>query len=139
MSTSMADFNQQVIDEFRANQGQVGGMFAAMPLVLLHHVGVKSGAERVVPLAYLEDDGRYVIFGSKAGAPTHPAWYHNIVASPATTIEVGDQSLSVMASEAEGAERDRLYSAMAERSAQFGEYAEKTDRMIPVIVLTPTG
>jgi len=138
MSTSQGEFNAKVIDEFRANGGHVGGMFEAMPLLLLHHTGARSGASRVNPLACLSDDGRYVVFASKAGAPTHPDWYHNLKANPNTTIEVGTDTIDVVAREATGAERDRLYSTQAERSPQFTEYAEKADRVIPVVVLTPT-
>jgi deazaflavin-dependent oxidoreductase (nitroreductase family) len=137
MSTSPADFNTQVIEEFRANDGKVGGMFAAMPIVLVHHKGAKSGIDRVNPLAYLEDDGRYVVFASKGGAPDHPAWYHNLVMHPNTKIEVGTETIEVVASEAHGDERHRLYRAVTEALPQFGEYAEKTDRTIPVMVLTP--
>lgn len=136
----MADFNTQVIEEFRANDGQVGGPFSHLELLLLHHTGAKSGQERVAPLAYLEDNGRYVIFASKAGAPTNPAWYHNLLAHPETTIELGKDTIHVTATEATGAERDRLYSAQAERVPQFADYVEKAgERVIPVIVLTPDG
>ncbi|HWF49628.1 MAG TPA: nitroreductase family deazaflavin-dependent oxidoreductase [Solirubrobacteraceae bacterium] len=137
MSTSANDFNAHIIEEFRTNDGQVGGPLANMPLVLLHHTGAKSGQSRVNPLAYLRDDGRYVIFASKAGAPTNPDWYHNLKAHPNTKIEVGTDTLDVTATEASGEERDRLFEKMAENSPQFGEYAEKTDRVIPVMVLTP--
>ncbi len=138
MSTSPADFNAKVIDEFRANSGRVGGSFESMPILLLHHTGAKSGVQRINPLAYHEDGGRYVIFASKGGAPANPAWYHNLTAHPDTTIEVGRQTLPVRASEATDGERDRLFNAQAERLPQFGEYAEKTSRTIPVIVLTPS-
>jgi deazaflavin-dependent oxidoreductase (nitroreductase family) len=137
MSTSPADFNAKVIDEFRANAGHVGGNFDGMPILLLHHTGAKSGAERVNPLAYQADDGRYVIFASKAGAPENPAWYHNLKAKPDATIEVGTQTLAVRAAEADGEERERLFAAQAARMPQFTEYAQKTSRTIPVIVLTP--
>jgi deazaflavin-dependent oxidoreductase (nitroreductase family) len=137
MSTSPADFNAKVIDEFRANDGHVGGRFQDMPLLLVHHVGAQSGAQRVNPVAYQRDGDRYVIFASKAGAPTNPAWYYNLKAHPDTTIEVGDQTLSVHASEATGDERERLYGAQAVRMPQFAEYAQKTSRAIPVLVLTP--
>jgi deazaflavin-dependent oxidoreductase (nitroreductase family) len=138
MSTSPADFNAQIIDEFRAKQGRVGGMFEQMPLLLLHHTGARSGTARVNPLAYQADDGRYVIFASKAGAPTNPDWYHNLKAHPNVTIEVGTDTIDVVASEATGEERERLYRTQAERMPQFAQYAQKTDRVIPVIVLTPT-
>jgi deazaflavin-dependent oxidoreductase (nitroreductase family) len=137
MSTSMEDFNQQIIDEFHANEGRVGGMFERMPLLLLHHTGAKTGASRINPLAYMDDDGRYVIFASKGGAPTNPDWYHNLVANPLATVEVGTDTVSVRAAESVGEERDRLFRSQAERAPQFAEYATKTDRVIPVIVLTP--
>jgi deazaflavin-dependent oxidoreductase (nitroreductase family) len=136
MSTSPADFNAKVIDEFRANAGRVGGNFDGMPILLLHHTGAKSGAERVNPLAYQADDGRYVIFASKAGAPEHPGWYHNLKANPETTIEVGAETLPVLAEEATGAERDRLYATQAERIPQFAEYEKSAGRTIPVMVLS---
>jgi len=138
MSTSPADFNAQIIDEFHANEGRVGGMFEGMPLLLLHHTGAKSGKNRVNPLAYQSDDGRYVVFASKGGAPTNPDWYHNLKAQPNVTIEVGTDRIDVIASEATGDERKRLFRTQAERVPQFAEYEEKAGRVIPVIVLTPT-
>jgi len=137
MSTSMEDFNQQIIDEFHANEGRVGGMFERMPLLLLHHTGAKTGASRVNPLAYMDDDGRYVIFASKGGAPTNPDWYHNLMTNPLATVEVGTDTVSVRAAESVGEERDRLFRAQAERAPQFAEYEKKTKRTIPVIALTP--
>jgi len=137
MSTSPADFNAQIIDEFHSSEGRVGGMFEGMPLLLLHHTGAKSGKSRVNPLAYQADDGRYVIFASKGGAPEHPAWYHNLNANPNASIEVGRDTIDVLASEATGGERERLYRTQAERVPQFAEYEQKTERAIPVIVLTP--
>ena len=138
MSSSPADFNAQIIEEFRANQGRVGGMFQGSTLLLLHHTGAKSGVSRINPLGYLTDGGRYVVFASKAGAPTNPDWYHNLRANPNATIEVGTDTLDVVASEATGEERGRLYSTQAERVPQFAEYQKQTERTIPVIVLTPT-
>jgi deazaflavin-dependent oxidoreductase (nitroreductase family) len=137
MSTSQADFNAPIIEEFRANDGRVGGMFEGMELLLLHHSGAKTGTPRVNPVAYLPDGDRYLIFASKAGAPTNPAWYHNLKAHPNTQIEVGSETLDVVATELEGEERDRLYAKQAEITPQFGEYEKKTDRVIPVIALTP--
>jgi deazaflavin-dependent oxidoreductase (nitroreductase family) len=138
MSASPNDFNAQVIEEFRANQGHVGGMFEHMPLVLLHHTGAKSGTERVNPVAYLRDGDRYVVFASKGGSPTHPAWYLNLKAHPETKIEVGTETLDVVAEEAEGDERERLFNTVAEGSPQFREYAEQAgERQIPVMLLTP--
>jgi deazaflavin-dependent oxidoreductase (nitroreductase family) len=138
MSTSPADFNAQIIDEFHANGGRVGGMFEGTPLLLLHHTGAKSGKSRINPLAYHGDGASYVIFASKAGAPTNPDWYHNLKAHPEVTIEVGTETIDVIASEATGQERERLFRTQAERSPQFAEYEKKTDRLIPVMVLTPT-
>jgi deazaflavin-dependent oxidoreductase (nitroreductase family) len=138
MSTSPQDFNARIIEEFRANQGRVGGPFEGATLLLLHHVGARSGKDRVNPLVYNRDGDRYVVFASKAGAPTNPDWYHNLNANPNVTIEVGTDTIEVAASEASGDERDRLFRAQVERSPQFGEYQSNTDRVIPVIVLTPT-
>lgn len=139
MSTSPDDFNANVIAEFRANQGRVGGPFEGGTLLLLHHVGARTGQNRINPLMYNRDGDRYVVFASKAGAPSNPAWFHNLKANPNTTIEVGTDTIDVVASEASGEERDRLYAAQAERSPQFAEYQNKTDRVIPVVLLTPTG
>jgi len=139
MSTSMNDFNAQIIEEFHANDGRVGGMFEGSTLLLLHHVGAKTGTQRINPLMYSRDGGRYVIFASKAGAPTNPDWYHNLRANPNVSIEVGTDTIDVVASEATGEERDRLFQAQTERSPQFAEYQTKTDRVIPVVLLTPTG
>ena len=137
MSTSPTDFNAQIIDEFRANRGRVGGMFKDTPLLLLHHMGARSGEARVNPVAYFRDGDRYIVYASKAGAPTNPAWYHNLKAHPEVRIEVGEDALDVVATEAEGEERERLFAAQVERSPQFGEYQRKTERMIPVMILTP--
>lgn len=138
MSTSPADFNAKVIDEFHANEGRVGGMFESMPLLLLHHTGAKSGKSRINPLAYQSDDGRYVVFASKGGAPAHPDWYHNLKAQPHVKIEVGTDTFDVVASEAPDEERERLFRTQAERMPQFAEYEQKAGRVIPVMVLTPT-
>lgn len=134
---SMADFNTQVINEFRENGGKVGGMFEGIPIVLVHHVGARSGAARVAPLAYLADGDNYAIFASKGGAPQNPGWYHNLKASPHTTIELGDRTLAVVAEEATGEERDRLFAQQAAANPQFPGYQENTERKIPVIVLKP--
>ncbi len=138
MSTSPQDFNTKIIDEFHANEGRVGGMFEGMPLLLLHHTGAKSGKSRINPLAYQADNGRYVIFASKAGAPTNPDWYHNLKANPNVKIEVGADTLDAVASEATGPERERLFDTQKARVPQFAEYEQKTaGRVIPVVVLTP--
>jgi deazaflavin-dependent oxidoreductase (nitroreductase family) len=139
MSTPQ-DFNAQVIDEFRSNGGTVGGMFEGTPLLLLHHTGARSGTSRISPLAYQADGDRYVVFASKAGAPTNPDWYHNLKAHPRTTVEVGPETIEVVAGEATDEDRDRLFRAQVERSPTFSAYEKKTGgRVIPVIVLTPTG
>jgi deazaflavin-dependent oxidoreductase (nitroreductase family) len=139
MSSAPEDFNARVIEEFRANQGRVGGPFEGSPLLLLHHSGARSGTPRVNPLVYLPDGDRYVVFASKAGAPTNPHWYHNLKANPRVSIEVGTDTIDVVASEATGDERERLFRRQVERSPQFAEYQDKTDRVIPAIVLAPAG
>ncbi len=137
MSSSPTDFNAKIIEEFRANGGRVGGMFEGATLLLLHHIGARSGQERVNPLVYDRDGDRYVIFASKAGAPTNPDWYHNLKAHPEVTIEVGTDTIPVTAAEATGQERERLFQAQVERAPTFAEYQAKTERTIPVIILTP--
>jgi len=134
----MPDFNEQVITEFRENDGKVGGMFEGMPMILVHHVGAKSGEERVAPLVYLPDGDDYVVFASKGGAPENPGWYHNLKAHPETKVEVGDSAFDVVAAEATGDERERLFAAQVAAQPQFGDYERKTDRKIPVIVLKPS-
>jgi len=135
--TDRNDWNRQVIEEFHANDGVVGGMFDGADLLLLHHTGAKSGTERVNPLVFLRDGDNYVIFASKAGAPTSPDWYYNLRANPNTTIEVGNQSFPVTARVAEGDERERLWTTQKAAAPQFVGYEAKTDRVIPVIVLEP--
>ncbi len=135
--SDMNDFNAKVIEEFRANGGKAGGMFEGMPLVLVHNVGAKSGKEYVTPLVYLGDDGRTFIFGSKAGADSHPGWFHNLKANPETKIEIGTDTVDVVAEELTGDERDRVYAIQKEQQPQFAEYEAKTDRTIPVVELVP--
>ncbi|MGZ4152829.1 MAG: nitroreductase family deazaflavin-dependent oxidoreductase [Actinomycetota bacterium] len=129
------DWNRAIIDEFRANGGKVGGRFENQPLLLLTHTGAKTGQKRTNPLAYLLDGDRYVIFGSKAGAPTNPDWYHNLVANPAASIEVGAETFDVEAEVAGSEERDRLWKELVRRRPGFGEYESKTSRTIPAIIL----
>ncbi|HEY6317806.1 MAG TPA: nitroreductase family deazaflavin-dependent oxidoreductase [Acidimicrobiia bacterium] len=131
----MPDFNQQIIDEFHANGGQVGGMFEHATLLLLHHRGAKTGTERVSPLGYLPLGDTFAIFATKAGAPTNPAWYYNLVANPSTNIEVGTETIPVRARVAEGDERERIWTTQKERVPQMADYEQKTTRRIPVIVL----
>jgi deazaflavin-dependent oxidoreductase (nitroreductase family) len=135
--SSLNDFNTRIIDEFRANAGHVGGPFETTPLLLLHHIGARSETSRITPLAYLEDDGRYAIFASNAGATTNPAWYHNLKAHSDVTIEVGTETIDVSASEASGSERERLFSTQAAVVPRFDDYASQTKRVIPVMILTP--
>jgi len=137
LSTSPSDYNARIIEEFRANQGRVGGAFEGTPLLLLHHTGARSGRSYVNPLAYLPDNGRYVVFASKGGAPSHPAWYHNLIAHPEGEVEVRSETVPVRVEEAEGDERDRLYAAQIERVPTFADYQAKAGRVIPVLVLTP--
>lgn len=131
------DWNRQIIEEFRTNGGKVGGRFEGAPLLLLHSTGAKSGQERINPMMYLADGGNYVVFASKAGAPTNPDWYHNVVAHPEVSIEVGDGLISAVAHVADGETRDRLWSQQKELYPGFADYESKTSRQIPVVVLEP--
>lgn len=130
------DRNQQVIEEFRANAGQVGGFFADKQMLLLHTIGAKSGLPRVNPLVTMADGDRYIIIASKGGAPSHPDWYYNLVAHPNVRIEVGSETVPVTAVVAEEPERSQLYAKIADKYDFFAEYARKvTTRVIPVIIL----
>jgi deazaflavin-dependent oxidoreductase (nitroreductase family) len=133
--TTTNNFNDRIIEEFRANKGVVGGPFAGAPMLLLATTGAKSGAARTNPLVYLPDGDRFIIFASKGGAPNHPAWYHNLVAHPETTIEVGTETIPVTATIVTGEERDRLYAAQAALRPAFADYEAKTTRRIPVVAL----
>ena len=132
----MKDFNKQVIEEFRANDGKVGGMFENMNLLLVNSIGAKSGLPRINPVAYIKEGDRYVIAASKAGSDTNPDWYYNLVAHPKVTVEVGDQKFPVLATVAEEPERTELYGKMASKYSGFADYEKKTDRIIPVFMLT---
>lgn len=131
----MSDWNANVIEEFRANHGEVGGMFEGAPLLLLTTTGAKSGATRVNPLMYLPDGDRMAIFASKGGAPSHPDWFHNVKANPKVTVEIGDETFEAIATEVTGDERDDLYARQSERYPQFAEYQADNPRVIPVVVL----
>ena len=134
----MNDFNQQVIEEFRANDGVVGGHFEGAPMILVHHTGAKTGTERVVPLMHQPLDSGWAIFASKAGAPTHPHWYLNLVANPETTVEVGSDTVEMVARVAEGDERETIWERQKREWPQFAGYEETAEgREIPVIVLEP--
>ncbi|MHB1786625.1 MAG: nitroreductase family deazaflavin-dependent oxidoreductase [Acidimicrobiales bacterium] len=130
-----SDFNSQIIAEFRSNQGRVGGQFAGAPLLLLTTTGAKTGQGRTSPVMYANDGDRLVIFASKAGSPTNPAWYHNLVAHSRGRVEVGTDTFEVDAAVAEGQERHRLWQRQTEAYPGFAEYQEKTTRQIPVVIL----
>ncbi len=130
------NWNQATINEFRANSGKVGGMFAGRTLLLLHTVGAKSGQERINPVAYVADSDRLLIVASKGGAPTNPDWYYNILAHPLVTVEVGTEQFQAQAAVAAEPERTRLYNQMVAMMPGFAEYQRKTTRVIPVITLT---
>jgi deazaflavin-dependent oxidoreductase (nitroreductase family) len=134
------DRNIAIVEEFRANEGKVGGQFEGAPLLLLHHRGRKTGEEYVNPVMYLDADdkpGVVYVFASKAGAPTDPEWYQNLTAVGAASIEIGAESYRVEATEMTGEERDRIFEEQARRYPGFADYAEKTEgvRTIPVVAL----
>ncbi|RSD19160.1 nitroreductase family deazaflavin-dependent oxidoreductase [Amycolatopsis eburnea] len=131
----MNDFNKQVVDEFRANDGVVGGYFEGKNVLLLTTTGAKSGEPRLSPLVYTTDGDRYVVAASMGGAPKNPAWYHNLVANPKVTLEVGTEKFEATATViADRAERDRLYAGMVAHAEGFADYEKKTDRLIPIVV-----
>ncbi len=130
-------WNQGIVDEFRANGGRVGGPFEGAAMILIHHIGAKSGIERVSPLAcFPEDGGSMLIIASKAGAPTNPDWYHNVKANPKFTVEVGTETFPVHAEELSGPERDEIWSRVVAERPNFAGYQQKTTRPIPVLRLT---
>jgi deazaflavin-dependent oxidoreductase (nitroreductase family) len=137
--SDMNDWNRRVIEEFRANGGKVGGDMEGWPLVLVHHVGARTGTERVTPVVYQQlDGGAIAIFASKAGAPSHPDWFHNLVANPETEIELGSETRAVTARVATGDERTRIWEAQKQAFSNFAEYEQKAGtREIPVVVLEP--
>ena len=132
------DRNKKIIEEFRANEGKVGGRFEGRALLLLHTRGAKSGRERINPLATVKDGERQVVIASKGGSPTHPDWYFNVLTNPVVTVETGRETFEARASVAEEPERTRLYDKMVDVMPAFDEYRRKTQREIPVIVLTRT-
>jgi deazaflavin-dependent oxidoreductase (nitroreductase family) len=134
--TDMADFNKQVIEEFRANGGKGTGMFEGTPLLLLTTTGVKSGQPRTAPLIYTTDGDRLVIIASKGGAPTHPDWYHNIAANPNVTVEVGTETFPARAEIAAEPERTRLFNRVMEIWPPLRQYEQNTERTMPVIILS---
>jgi deazaflavin-dependent oxidoreductase (nitroreductase family) len=135
----VSDWNATIIEEFRTNEGRVGGRFEGRGLLLLHTVGRKSGVERVNPLAYHPDGDRFVIIASKGGAPTNPDWYYNLLANPRVTVELGTETFEVDAVELTGEERDLLWKQIVETMPGFGAYQKNTARIIPLVALTRVG
>ena len=133
------DWNSSIIKEFHDNGGKVGGPFEGRTLLLLHSKGARSGQTRINPLAYVAEGDRFIVFASKAGAPTNPDWYHNLIANPEVTIEVGAETLPARATILEGEERDRMWARVVELMPGFGDYEKKTDRTIPAIALERIG
>ncbi len=131
------DWNRRIIEEFRANAGRVGGPFEGAPMILIHHRGARSGTERVSPLMYQPVDTGYAIFASKAGAPTNPDWYHNLLANPEISVEVGTGTVRVRARVAHGEERERIWEKQKSDYPGFAEYERSTSREIPVVILEP--
>ena len=130
------DWNRKVIDEFRANEGKVGGQFAGAPMILVHHFGAKSGVERVSPMVYFPDGERLLIVASAAGSPKNPDWYHNLKANPKVPVEVGTDTFPVVVEELAPAERAEKWAAITAVMPGFAEYQEKTSRQIPVLALS---
>jgi deazaflavin-dependent oxidoreductase (nitroreductase family) len=133
----MADWNSKIIEEFRANEGKVGGQFEGAPLLLLHTVGAKSGLPRVNPMMYQQVPGGYAVFASKGGAPTNPDWYHNLLAHPRVTAEIGSGSVEFQARVAAGEERDQIWTAQKAAYPGFADYERNTTRQSPVVILEP--
>lgn len=131
--------NQRIIDEFRSNDGRVGGPFEGAPMLLLHTTGAKSGDEHINPMMYLPEDGRLYVFASNGGRPNNPGWYYNVLADPAVTVEVGTETFDATATPLTGDERDRVYARQSELYPVFTEYQDKVDRRIPVVALDRTG
>jgi deazaflavin-dependent oxidoreductase (nitroreductase family) len=129
----LLDDNRRIIEEFRANGGVVSGQVYA--LLLLTTTGARSGRQRTAPLAYARDGDHYIILGSKGGGPTNPAWYHNLVAHPEVTVEVGREQFQAQARVPEGAERERLYNETVVKMPEFARYQRNMTRRIPVVVL----
>ena len=131
----LEDFNTKVIEEFHANDGKLGGPFDGAQMLLLHHKGAKTGAERVNPVAYRTVGDSFVVFASKGGAPTNPDWYYNLLAHPHTTVEVGTETIPVVARVADDAERGPIWEDQKRDSPAFADYETKTSRQIPVVIL----
>ena len=134
----VTDWNRPIIEEFRSNEGKVGGNFAGAPLLLLHTTGARTGEERVNPVMYQDiGDGRVAVFASKGGAPTNPDWYHNVLAQPEVTAEIGSGTRAFRARVASGEEREPIWTKQKQEYPGFADYESKTDRTIPVVILDP--
>jgi deazaflavin-dependent oxidoreductase (nitroreductase family) len=133
----VTDWNAKIIEEFRANGGKLGGNFEGAPILLLHTIGRKTGRERVNPMMYRKVDGGYAVFASKAGAPTSPDWYHNLVANPHVQAEIGTATVSLTARVAGESEREPIWAAQKAAYPGFAEYERMTTRRIPVVILEP--
>ena len=131
------DWNSKIIEEFRANEGKVGGQFQGAPMLLLHTTGAKTGQERVNPVVYQQVPGGYAVFASKGGAPDNPDWYHNLLAHPRVSAEIGTQTAEFAARVTEGEEREQIWTAQKAAYPGFADYEAKTSRQIPVVILEP--
>jgi len=140
VADSASDYNAEIIQEFRANGGHVGGPWADTPMLLIHHIGAKSGTERVTPLAYYpHPGGRFVIVASNGGSPAHPGWYHNLKANPVVEVEVGSQTFPVLAEELDDSAHTELWPKLVAWAPTLGEHQGRTTRQIPVFMLTSQG
>jgi deazaflavin-dependent oxidoreductase (nitroreductase family) len=135
--TDVNDHNRKIIDEYRASSGKLGGFFEGKPVLLLHTTGARTGKGRVNPTMYLVDGDRLAVFATKSGAPTNPGWYHNVLANPEVTAEVGAETRHFHAHVATGDERDRIWTRQKLEQPGFADYETQTDRVIPVVILEP--
>ena len=137
MTIAASDYNTKIIEEFRANDGRVGGSLAGTPMILIHHTGAKSGIERVSPLACsAQGHGRFAVVASNGGSPTHPDWYYNLKANPRTKVEVGTRTFTVLAEELDDTARAELWPKLVTEFPDVGEFQIRTERQIPVFMLT---
>jgi deazaflavin-dependent oxidoreductase (nitroreductase family) len=137
MTTAGSDYNTKIIEEFRANDGRVGGSWAGTPMILIHHVGARSGIERVSPVACShQGDGRFAVVASNGGSPTHPGWYYNLKAHPRTKVEAGTRTFTVLAEELDDAARAELWPKLVTEFPDVGKFQIRTARQIPVFMLT---
>jgi len=137
MATESEQYNSMIMAEFRANEGRVGGPWTGYPIILIHHVGARSGIERVIPLGcFPQSDGTYVIVASNGGSPTHPDWYHNLKANPVITVEFGEETFTVLAQELHDPTRATLWPSLVADAPQLANFQNSVSRRIPVIMLT---